>query len=139
MIIQIIGLPGAGKTALAIALNDRLKAIHLNADEVRATINSDLDFSEAGRIEQSRRLGEMAKLINKQGHNVIVDFVCPTFETRLAFGEPDILVWVDRIKTSRYEDTNTLWQDPICFKGVRITNGLTIEEEVNLVLNNINV
>jgi len=53
MIIQIIGLPGSGKTALAQALKERINAIHLNADEVRSTVNSDLSFTPADRIEQA--------------------------------------------------------------------------------------
>ena len=112
MIIQIIGLPGSGKTTLANALKERINAIHLNADEVRADINSDLGFSEAEREEQSRRLGAMARLLSKQGHDVIVDFVCPTKETRTVFGKPDILVWMNTIKEGRFLDTNKLWQDP---------------------------
>jgi adenylylsulfate kinase len=134
MIVQIIGLPGAGKTVLADGIKKRINAIHLNADEIRTTVNSDLGFSMNDRIEQARRLGEMARIISNQGFNVVVDFVCPTFETRLAFGEPDVLVWVDRIKESRYKDTNALWQDPICFKGIHIVNGLTVEEEVQYVM-----
>jgi len=39
--ILIMGLPGAGKTALAKALAPRLNAAHYNADEVRANINKD--------------------------------------------------------------------------------------------------
>jgi hypothetical protein len=112
MIIQIIGLPGSGKTTLANALKERINAIHLNADEVRADINSDLGFSEAEREEQSRRLGAMARLLSKQGHDVIVDFVCPTKETRTVFGKPDILVWMNTINEGRFLDTNKLWQDP---------------------------
>ncbi len=112
MIIQIIGLPGSGKTTLAKALKERINAIHLNADEVRADINSDLGFSEAEREEQSRRLGAMARLLSNQGHDVVVDFVCPTKETRLVFGRPDILVWMNTIKQGRFLDTNKLWQDP---------------------------
>jgi adenylylsulfate kinase-like enzyme len=50
MIIQIIGLPGSGKTELAKALKERINAIHLNADEVRATVNSDLGFTVEDRI-----------------------------------------------------------------------------------------
>ncbi len=113
MIIQIIGLPGSGKTELAKALKEKINAIHLNADQVRSTVNSDLGFSPDDRIEQARRMGEMARLIAKQNvAPVIVDFVCPTNETRLAFGKPDVLIWMNTISEGRFEDTNKLWQDP---------------------------
>ena len=113
MIIQIIGLPGSGKTELAKALKERINAIHLNADEVRAGVNSDLGFSESDRVEQARRMGEMARLIAKQGvAPVIVDFVCPTDLTRAAFGNPDALIWMNTIDQGRFEDTNKMWEDP---------------------------
>ena len=113
MIIQIMGLPGSGKTELAKALKERINAIHFNADEVRATINSDLGFTAEDRIEQARRMGEMARLISKQGvAPVIVDFVCPTDLTRTAFGKPDILVFMDTIAEGRFEDTNKMFERP---------------------------
>lgn len=113
MIIQIIGLPGAGKTTIADALCDRINGIHLNADEIRGTIHRDLGFSIEDRVEHARRLGELARMLSrKQDMPVVVDFVCPTKETRDAFGKPDILVWVDTIKEGRFADTNSLWQDP---------------------------
>jgi adenylylsulfate kinase-like enzyme len=56
MIIQIIGLPGAGKSALAEELSERLNAIHWNADRVRSGLNSDLGFTDKDRIEQARRM-----------------------------------------------------------------------------------
>jgi predicted ATPase len=116
MIIQIIGLPGSGKTTLAKALKERINAIHLNADDVRATVNSDLGFTNGDRIEQARRLGEMARLIAGQGvAPVIVDFVCPTEETRAAFGQADIVVWMDTISESRFADTNSMWEAPTNF------------------------
>jgi adenylylsulfate kinase len=134
MIIQIIGLPGSGKTELAKALKERINAIHLNADEVRATVNSDLGFSPDHRLEQARRMGEIARLIAKQGvAPVIVDFVCPTELTRAAFGKPDIIVWVDRIKQGRFEDTNKMWEDPENFDA-RIPADYTVTQEVDYII-----
>jgi len=113
MIIQIIGLPGSGKTELAKALKERINAIHLNADEVRATVNSDLGFNIEDRIEHARRMGEMARLIEKQGMApVIVDFICPTDATREAFGKPNILIFMDTIQEGRFEDTNKMFTVP---------------------------
>jgi hypothetical protein len=115
MIIQIIGLPGSGKTTLATALSDRINAVHLNADYVRATINSDLGFTPTDRVEHARRLGEMAKMLSSQGLDVVVDFICPTVATREAFGKPDICIWMDTITEGRFEDTNKLWEKPAEF------------------------
>lgn len=142
MIIQIIGLPGSGKTELAKALKERINAIHLNADEVRATVNSDLGFAPEDRIEQARRMGEMARLIAKQGvAPVIVDFVCPTPETRAAFGKPDILIWMDTIKEGRFEDTNKMFVPPaeeewdIGFNG----HALDPDQKATFVINSFNL
>jgi len=134
MIVQIIGLPGAGKTALAISLKERLNAIHFNADEVRATLCSDLGFSNEDRIEQARRLGEMSRLVAGQGYDIVVDFVCPTVETREAFGKPDILIWVDRIKAGRFEDTNAIWEAPLGEVDLHIPHGMTVEQETQYVI-----
>jgi len=133
MIIQIIGLPGSGKTTLATALADRINAIHFNADEARADLNSDLDFTPASRIEQARRMGALARLTSKQGYITVVDFICPTEETRAAFGKPDILIWVNRIKEGRFEDTNKLWENPTNVDLV-ILDGITVEQEVDDVI-----
>jgi len=133
MIIQIIGLPGSGKTTLAKALMEHTDAIHLNADEVRADLNKDLGFTPEDRIEQARRMGALARLLHAQGRVVLVDFICPTFETRKTFGKPDYLVWVDRIEEGRFADTNKMWEDPTDY-SLRIGNDCTVEEEVQMVL-----
>lgn len=112
MIIQIIGLPGSGKTTLAKDLSDRINAIHLNADDVRTDLSSDLGFSDKDRVEQARRLGAMARLLSKQGYVVVVDFVCPTTQTRKAFGNADYLIWMNTISESRFADTNIIWENP---------------------------
>jgi adenylylsulfate kinase len=112
--ILVMGLPGAGKTELAKALAPLLGAVHLNADEVRANVNKDLGFSVEDRIEQARRMGWMCDQVTKAGGWAIADFVCPTPETRAAFGEATI-VWVNRIVAGRYEDTNKLFISPSNF------------------------
>jgi adenylylsulfate kinase-like enzyme len=133
MIIQIIGLPGSGKTSLATALANRINAIHFNADVVRSDLNSDLGFTPEDRIEQARRMGALARLTSKQGYITVVDFVCPTEETRAAFGKADIVIWVNRIEVGRFEDTNKMWENPTNTDLV-ILDGRTVEQEVDDVI-----
>lgn len=133
MIILVIGLPGSGKTALSELLAARTNFTHINADAVRKDLSSDLGFTNEDRIEQARRMGAIARLLSDQGQNVIVDFICPTEETRQSFGHADKIIWVDRIQESRYADTNSIWQDPINY-DLRIKFNLTIEQEVDLVI-----
>jgi adenylylsulfate kinase len=132
MIVQIIGLPGSGKTTLARELCRRTDGIHLNADEVRSELSSDLGFSPEDRIEQARRLGSVSRLLSKQGRLVFVDFVNPNRQTRDAFGFANFVVWVDRIESSRFEDTNKLWEVPE--SDLVISRGSSITEEAELVL-----
>lgn len=112
MKILIMGLPGSGKTTLAKALSTKLQAVHWNADEVRANINKDLKFTIADRIEQARRMGWLCDKVVAAGHNAIADFVCPTQETRQAFGQA-IVIWMDTIQSGRFDDTNQLFSPPI--------------------------
>ena len=109
--ILIMGLPGSGKTTLAEKLVPRLNAAWFNADAVRQEIHKDLGFSPEDRTEHSKRMGKLADWSSLSGNYVICDFCCPTQETRDAF-DPDYVIWVDRIKEGRYEDTNKLFEDP---------------------------
>ena len=102
MKILIFGLPGSGKTTLAKDLKERLRAVHWNADAVRANINKDLGFTDADRIEQATRMGWLCDQVVAAGHWAIADFVCPTPDTRAAFG-PAVTIWMDTIKKGRFE------------------------------------
>ena len=142
MIIQIIGLPGSGKTSRAVLLRDRTNGIHLNADEIRADINKDLGFELDDRIEHARRLGAMARLLSKQGHIVIVDFVCPTADTREAFGKPDALIWIARTPNKglrEYNDTKLLWENPTYYDMIVTNLCDDIEESVDQIIARFNL
>ena len=109
-IILIMGLPGSGKTTLANELAPLLNAKRLNADEVRKAAN-DWDFSEEGRIRQSKRMADFAIKLKKNGNYVVADFVCPTPEARELFPS-DYVIWVDTIKEGRFDDTNKMFVKP---------------------------
>ena len=105
-----MGLPGSGKTYLAKRMQPILKAAWYNADIVREMAN-DWDFSPEGRIRQSLRMKNLADFEKNQGRIVICDFVCPTRETKKNFN-PDITIWMNTIKSGRYEDTNKMFEIP---------------------------
>lgn len=132
-----MGLPGSGKTTLAECLAFELQAVHFNADDIRKNINKDLGFSAEDRVEQARRMGHLCNIVGKYGANVIADFVCPTPECREAF-DADFLIWVDRIKVGRFEDTNKLFVPPEKF-NYRVTADFQIvqyyAEEITKIIN----
>ena len=105
-----MGLPGAGKTTLADSLAKKIEAKRLNADEVRKEAN-DWDFSEEGRKRQAKRMSDFALKLKSEGNNVIADFICPTPEARKLF-PADYIVWVDTIKSGRFDDTNKMFVKP---------------------------
>ena len=109
-IILIMGLPGSGKTTLANELAPMLEAKRLNADEVRKEAN-DWDFSKEGRKRQSKRMADFAIKMKQDGSYVIADFICPTPEARSLF-PADYIVWVDTIKSGRFDDTNKMFVKP---------------------------
>jgi adenylylsulfate kinase len=111
MNILIMGLPGAGKTTLAAALQKRLNASWHNADEIRTRFN-DWDFSQDGRLRQASRMSQLAAMDIFDGwQHSICDFVAPTEEIRKLFNA-DYVIWVDTIKEGRFEDTNRLFEPP---------------------------
>lgn len=84
-VIWLMGLSGAGKTAIAMLLE---KTLHekgfltqvLDGDNLRTGLNSDLDFSEKSRKENIRRAAEVAKILINCGVIVIASFITPTHE-----------------------------------------------------------
>jgi len=81
-VVWLTGLSGAGKSTIANALEARLLAIGahsmlLDGDNVRHGLNRDLGFTDADRVENIRRLGEVAKLMADAGIIVITAFISP--------------------------------------------------------------
>jgi hypothetical protein len=109
--ILIMGLPGAGKTTLARTLAPLLNAVVFNGDEVRGNVSRDLGFSHEDRIEHARRMGWLCDRVAEAGGAVIADFICPTPDTRSAFGKA-FVIWVDHIREGRFADTNRLFVPP---------------------------
>ena len=135
MKILIMGLPNSGKTTLAKALSEELNAPHINADEVRSLYN-DWDFSHEGRIRQAKRMSILADNTLTQSKYVICDFVCPTKQTRDAFGDA-FVIWMNTIKRSKYEDTNNIFEQPTKV-DICIFDGLTIKQEVEIIMEFLN-
>ena len=103
--VWFTGLSGAGKSTIANLLEKRLHAAGkhtylLDGDNVRHGLNRDLGFTEADRVENIRRVAEVAKLMVDAGLIVLVSFISPyRSERRLArelFAEGEFVeVFVD--------------------------------------------
>ncbi len=81
-VVWFTGLSGSGKSTLASELEKKLFAkgvstYILDGDNIRTGLNKDLDFTDAGRIENIRRIGEVAKLFVDAGTVVLTAFVSP--------------------------------------------------------------
>ena len=81
-IIWFTGLSGSGKSSIANILEKKLHSmglhtIILDGDNIRHGLNKDLGFTEADRVENIRRVGEVAKLMVESGLICITAFISP--------------------------------------------------------------
>jgi bifunctional enzyme CysN/CysC len=86
-VIWLTGLSGSGKTSTADALEKKLHALGyktytLDGDNVRHGLNNDLGFTDADRVENIRRVAEVAKLMVDAGLIVITAFISPFISER---------------------------------------------------------
>ena len=103
--VWFTGLSGSGKSTLANLVDKRLHALGrhafiLDGDNVRHGLNRDLGFTDEDRVENIRRVAEVAKLMTEAGLIVLVSFISPfRAERRMArslFGEGEFIeVFVD--------------------------------------------
>jgi bifunctional enzyme CysN/CysC len=81
-ILWFTGLSGAGKSTIANLVEAKLlgRGVHtlmLDGDNVRHGLNKDLGFTDADRVENIRRVGEVAKLMVEAGLVVLCSFISP--------------------------------------------------------------
>jgi bifunctional enzyme CysN/CysC len=120
-VFWLTGLSGAGKSTLA---NEFEKALHkkglntyvLDGDNIRTGLNGDLGFTDADRIENIRRVAEVAKLMVDAGLIVITAFISPfkpeRESARALFDEGDFSeVYVDApIDIAEQRDSKGLYK-----------------------------
>ncbi|WP_306372863.1 adenylyl-sulfate kinase [Bacillus subtilis] len=86
-VLWFTGLSGSGKSVLANAVDEKLyrKGIQsyvLDGDSIRHGLNKDLGFQTGDRIENIRRIGEVAKLFVDSGQMILTAFISPFREDR---------------------------------------------------------
>jgi bifunctional enzyme CysN/CysC len=81
-VLWFTGLSGAGKSTIANLVEKKLAALGrhtflLDGDNIRHGLNKDLGFTDADRVENIRRIGEVARLMTDAGLIVITAFISP--------------------------------------------------------------
>ncbi|MEZ8635845.1 adenylyl-sulfate kinase [Vibrio cyclitrophicus] len=87
VVLWFTGLSGSGKSTVANAVESKLLNLGqhsylLDGDNVRHGLNKDLGFSDADRVENIRRIGEVAKLFVDSGTIVLTAFISPFISDR---------------------------------------------------------
>ncbi|QUM83604.1 adenylyl-sulfate kinase [Moritella sp. 28] len=87
VVLWFTGLSGSGKSTVANAVESKLLSLGkhsylLDGDNVRHGLNKDLGFSDTDRVENIRRIGEVAKLFVDAGSIVLTAFISPFIADR---------------------------------------------------------
>ena len=115
--ILITGLPGSGKTTLAKELSYHFNIPHYNADVIREFTNN--------YAHDKRGITKQFEIMKKFNFGIL-DFVCPYDKYRNLL-HADIIIWMDTIKESKYEDTNSIFEKPLKY-NYRIKEWIGREE-----------
>jgi adenylylsulfate kinase-like enzyme len=81
MIYWFYGQPGAGKTTLAKALLEKIDAVHVDGDDIRAVFNNK-DYSKEGRVKNLTLINNIVRFLDHKGLDVVVSVVSPYQEIR---------------------------------------------------------
>ena len=166
--VWFTGLSGAGKSTLANGLEKILNAqakhtMLLDGDNLRLGLNCNLGFREPDRVENIRRIAEVAKLMNDAGLIVIVACISPRLSDRerakQIIGENNFVeIYVNTplnvceerdvkglYKKARnneipnFTGISSPYEEPLEADIVIDTSRKTIDESVNEILNTINI
>lgn len=149
LVLWFTGLSGAGKSTIANLVEAQLHArgVHttmLDGDNVRLGLNKDLGFTEPDRVENIRRVGEVAKLMAEAGLVVLCSFISPFRAERrmvreLVGGNAFTEVFVDTpLETCIARDPKGLYRRALSgeirnFTGVDQTYELPEQPELHLM------
>lgn len=157
-VIWLYGLSGSGKSTIALnlekyLLDNGLISKILDGDNLRLSINSDLDFTDEGRFENIRRTSEIAKMFLECGIITIVSLITPKNELRqLAkdiIGEDDFIeifvktqldTCIERNPKGLYSKDiknftgiSSGFEEPVNCDLIIETEKLNIEEEIKII------
>ncbi|MDR3459124.1 MAG: adenylyl-sulfate kinase [Verrucomicrobiae bacterium] len=103
-VFWLFGRSGAGKTTLGRRLREGLAdrnipVVYLDGDELRSSLCSDLGFGPEARLENHRRIAQMAKLLAGQDLTVVVSTMAPEYPQRdmvtQVLGERLVWIYID--------------------------------------------
>lgn len=141
MIYWFTGQPGAGKTVLANALNEKClenKAFHVDGDDLREIFDNK-DYSELGRRKNIELAQHLAHFLHNKGQNVVVSLVSPYKDQRDRFKEKmgdnikEIYVYTTEIRGKEKFHVKEYQQPTINYLSVDTTNVL-VEECLNQII-----
>lgn len=137
------GQPGAGKTVLAKAMQDRLEwmrrdVFHIDGDDLRDLIQNK-DYSKEGRIKNIQLAQSISKYLYNKGKDVVVSLVSPYLEVREAFkqdiGEDLIEIYVHTSEIRGREEFHVAdYNIPISNFISIDTTGNTVEDSLKKLL-----
>ena len=141
MIYWFTGQPGHGKTTLAVALIEHLRAqgvepFHVDGDDLRA-LTSNADYSRAGREANIRRAQTIAHYLHNQGQTVVVSLVAPyrAIREELKAATEVVEVYVHTTEARGREEKHAQdYEAPIAGFIDIDTTGTTIEESMHQLL-----